>query len=90
MKYYMLVACMVLGLALSGCYRDNYVVAEMYPDSSVEQPHFSYKYKGVLLSISTSLDFLKANNNIGLACLEQIQLNKVLPDCFMPVVRALE
>jgi len=85
MKYYMLVAIFLFGLALTGCYSDNFVVKSV----NVTEKSFTFEwmYRGDLMFTNVGNQYLRNEFDIDDECLGKIQIGKKFPDCMLPSIK---
>ena len=77
MRRYFLTLFIVLTLGVSACYRDNWEVNSV--EISDKYYNFSVMYRGIEKSISIQSEF--ANNNFSAECINQLTIDKKLPEC---------
>ena len=77
MRRYFLTALIVLSLGVSACYRDNWQVNSF--EITDKYYNFAVMYSGTEKFVSMQYEYI--NNNFSVDCINQITVDKKLPEC---------
>ena len=91
MKYYVLLTTILFGLALTGCYRDNYVVLTNNSNED-EFVRITWNYRGESFTTSASEEYFKDMEKrfdiiIDQSCIDKLQVGEKIPDCLLPAIK---